>query len=79
MSSNPGWVPVDSSAISAIAYDAGTQSLYVRFLPSDAEYVYENVTAAEHTALVTAPSIGKAFNSTIKKTHPFQKIEHEPK
>lgn len=74
---NPAWVPVSSSAIESVAYDSGTQSLYVRFLPSGAEYAYENVTQAEYVALTTAGSIGQHFNATIKKTHEFRKLTHE--
>lgn len=72
---HPAWVPVSSSAISAIAYDEGTQTLNVRFLPSGHEYAYENVTRSEHTALVSATSLGKHFNAHIKTTHEFKKLK----
>jgi hypothetical protein len=72
---NPSWILVDSSAISAISYDEQNQTLAVRFLPSGAEYEYANVTAAEHTGLTTAGSIGKYFNAVIKPTHEFTKIK----
>jgi hypothetical protein len=76
---HPAWVPVSSSAIESVAYDAGTQSLYVRFLPSGAEYVYSNVTQDEYFALTTAGSVGKCFNQTIKPAKEFRKLgdEHE--
>ncbi len=74
---HPAWVPVTSSAIESVAYDAGTQSLYVRFLPTKAEYAYENVTEEEYLSLRTAGSIGQYFNVHIKPTHPFRRIPHD--
>jgi len=70
---NPAWVPVDSSAITALAYDSGTQTLYARFIRGE-EYAYSNVTAAEHAALVNAESVGKFFNQYIKPTHEYRKL-----
>ncbi len=75
--SNPGWVLVTSSAIEALAYDEVAKELRVRFRPSGAEYAYSNVTVAEHTALVTAGSVGQHFNAHIKNSHPFVKLPHE--
>ncbi len=49
-------VPVESSNIAAIGYDAGT--LRVRF-KDGAEYEYEGVTEAAHAALMAAPSKGR--------------------
>ncbi len=73
-SSHPAWVPVSSSAISALAYNEEAQELFVRFAPSGTEYVYSNVTVAQNAALVAAPSLGKHFNAEIKHTHTFRKL-----
>ncbi len=75
MSKNPAWKLVSSSAIEAVAYDEQSLELRVRFLPSHQEYIYENVTQSEHTALITAGSIGKHFNAHIKTQHVFRKSE----
>lgn len=72
---NPAWVPVDSSAISDIAYDAGTETLCVKFKPNGTAYAYSNVTKSEHAALVGAESLGKHFNQHIKLSHPYVKLE----
>ena len=57
-----------SSTISHIGYDAATQELRVRFVHGG-EYLYQNVTEAEHNALMSAESIGKHFIANIKKLH----------
>ncbi len=72
--SQPAWVPVDSSALAAIAYDSGTQTLSVRFVLTGAVYEYLQVTPAEHEGLRTAGSVGQYFNQVIKHSHQFRKV-----
>lgn len=74
---NPAWTLVESSAISAIAYDEAAEVLFVRFHKSG-EYAYENVTKAEHAGLTTAGSLGQYFNQVIKPGHTARKVELEP-
>lgn len=71
--SNPAWTLTDSSAVRAIAYDAETETLFVRF-PNGSEYAYENVTKAEHAGFATAGSAGQYLCQKIKPTHKFTKI-----
>ena len=65
------WIPVASSAISAIAYEPGT--LRVRFR-GGGEYVYERVSRAEFLALLNAQSRGRYLNLHIKPSHQYRKI-----
>lgn len=65
------WIPVDSSAISAIAYEPGT--LLVRFKDGD-EYLYERVSRAEFLALLNARSRGRYLNLHIKPSHKYRKL-----
>ena len=73
---NPAWTLVESSAVKAIAYDEAAEVLFVRF-PNGTEYLYENVTRAEHAGLTTAGSVGQYFNQVIKPGHPFRKLGAE--
>lgn len=65
------WIPVKSTAISAVAYEPGT--LLVRFKDGD-EYLYERVSRAEFNALLTAPSRGRYLNLHIKPSHKYRKV-----
>lgn len=66
--------PVSSSNISEVGYDPDTQTLRVKF-KSGGEYDYSGVSAEEHEALLSAPSIGKHFLSSIKPSKPCSKCE----
>lgn len=57
--------PVSSSNISAIGYDPATRVLRVRFT-NGGTYAYADVPADAHAALLSAPSIGKAFSATCR-------------
>lgn len=70
---NPSWTLIDSSALSAIAYDESAEALLVRF-PNGSEYAYEHVTKAEHAGFATAGSAGQYFNQTIKPGHKATKL-----
>ncbi len=59
-------VKVDSSAITEVSYDKETQILRIQFARG-AEYDYPAVPEQEFRNLVSAPSVGKYFNTNIKK------------
>ena len=79
--------PVQSSQIAALGYDAGTQTLAVRFHPTAAQkkegkpgstYAYRNVAPGDATRLREAESIGSHFIKFIKadpKSFPFTKLD----
>lgn len=66
-------VPVISSDLRAVGYNFQTQTLYVDF-HSGGRYTYSGVPASEHSALMTANSVGKYFAAHIKNVYPFQRI-----
>ena len=59
-------VKVDSTAIEQVSYDKKTQILRIMF-KRGVEYDYPNVPAYEFKNLVCAPSVGRYYNTNIKK------------
>jgi lysyl-tRNA synthetase class 2 len=59
-------VKVDSTAISEVSYDKETKTLRIQFVRG-AEYDYPEVPEVEFRKLVSAPSVGKYYNSHIKQ------------
>lgn len=66
-------VSVSSSNISAIGYDADSQSLEIEF-HSGAVYSYSGVPPAEFEGFMDADSKGRYFNANIKNRYPFEKF-----
>ena len=58
-------IPVSSSNLDAVGYNAQTETLYVRF-KGGKTYSYERVPEYTFTELVEADSVGKFFNQFIK-------------
>jgi KTSC domain len=63
--SNMVHVPVNSSNIKSVAYDAQTRQMQVRFT-TGATYQYENVEPHMHNELMMADSKGRHFAAKIK-------------
>ncbi|WP_246051616.1 KTSC domain-containing protein [Panacagrimonas perspica] len=59
-------VPVSSSNLSAVGYDATTQTLRVSFVDGGL-YDYSGVPASVHASLMSASSHGAYFDAHIKK------------
>ena len=68
---------VTSSNISAIGYDKANKVLEVEF-KTGSVYHYEGITEALVKELINSDSIGKFFNSDIKKNHEHVKGEWIP-
>jgi hypothetical protein len=64
--------PVSSSNISAIGHDSETRILYVAFR-NNSVYLYHDVDADKHAALMKADSVGGYLNAHIKGAHKFTK------
>lgn len=65
-------VPVTSSNVKAVGYDAAAKRLHVQF-HSGGEYSYANVEPHQHQALVNASSVGGHLHANfIRKSaqHP---------
>ena len=67
-------IPVESSSIELVGYDAETQELYVRFHNRGRTYAYEDVSRAQFEALLAAPSKGRYVNWEIKPFHPYRRV-----
>ncbi len=76
--------PVESSQIVSIGHDPETQTMEIEFKDrhgvqrAPIVYLYSNVTAEDHAALIGAESIGRHFGAFIKpfpQKYPFQKIQ----
>ncbi len=64
---------VESTTLATVAYDEARQLLQLEFC-SGATYLYVNVPAAVHQALLDAPSKGRYFNRAIRGRFPYQPI-----
>ena len=68
----PDMLPVSSSSIAAIGYDAENQTVYVQFL-NGSTYAYKGVPEHEFENLRTAPSIGSYLNRNYKNVYPYER------
>lgn len=67
------YVAVSSSNLSAIAYDAETSTLGVRFL-NGSEYQYHGVPKDVYDGFFTASSVGRYYDQNVKKAgYPYSK------
>lgn len=69
----PALLPVASSSIRAVGYDATARRLYVQFHSGDV-YVYFLVPARAYRELVAAPSIGAHFNTEVRPRHGCERL-----
>lgn len=70
-------MPVESSNIRTVGYDAKTKELRVEFTQG-ATYSYAGVPKREFTALLKAQSVGSQFHDRIKGRYPFTKVVAAP-
>ncbi len=66
-------LPVNSSSIKSIGYDATARTLEVEMADGDV-YQYFNVAPQVHRDLVNAASIGQYFAYYIKTTYRWRKM-----
>jgi hypothetical protein len=64
---------VDSTTLATVAYDEATEVLQLEFC-SRAVYLYFDVPAAVHQALLGASSKGAYFNQAIRGRFPYRPI-----
>ena len=68
------YIAVSSSTVAAIAYDAETATLGVRFL-AGSEYHYQGVPEDVFVGLQTASSVGKYLEQYVKKAgFPYTRV-----
>ena len=68
-------IPVNSSAIVSIGYDAAKELLEVEFVDNGGIYQYYDVVRDEYEELIRASSIGAYFNQYIKFQHEEYKVD----
>jgi hypothetical protein len=66
-------VPVESSDLSAIGYDASSATLTIEFR-SGGVYEYSQVPYREFLELLNAESHGKYFHQNIKDQFPYRRV-----
>lgn len=67
--------PVQSSAISSVGYDPGSEVLEVEF-SSGAVYDYFGVPPGVYRSLLKAPSKGQYVSRRIRDRFPFERRDH---
>ena len=65
-------VPVSSSNLVAVGYDAATQTLRIQF--HSGTYDYYNVPEHVYHGLLNAPSKGQYHHNHIKHAYPYRRI-----
>jgi hypothetical protein len=71
--SMPEMIPVDSSNVAAVGYDAEEQEIYVEFLGSGV-YKYSGPDQQTFDELLGAPSVGSFLNRAIKPNYPYTRL-----
>jgi hypothetical protein len=66
-------MPVSSSNLSSVGYDAESQTLEIEFHHGGV-YQYAGVPEGEYEGLISAESQGKYFHANIKNRYPFSKL-----
>lgn len=69
-------VPVQSSNVAAVGYEASSRKLAVKFISGD-YYIYYDVPATVHTQFVNAGSIGQFLNTNIKGKYLTTKVSED--
>lgn len=67
-------LPVDSTSLASIGYDAATATLEVEFRHGGV-YRYFLVPASVYRALIDAESKGRFLNEAIKERYPYERVE----
>jgi hypothetical protein len=70
----PEMIPVSSSNVASLGYDAETQTVYVRFT-NNSLYTYKNVPEGEYQGLLNAPSVGSYLHRNYKNVYPYERLE----
>lgn len=66
-------VPVSSSQIKSVGYDAATRTMEVAFQSGDT-WAYDNVPTNIYESLIDAESVGKSFHSLVKGKYAGRKV-----
>ncbi len=67
------WIPVSSSRMRAVCYDAPNRCLYIRF-NNGSIYCYSNVSESDFEAFMSAPSLGHELVN-FQQFHPYRRVQ----
>ncbi len=70
---NVEMIPVSSSNVAAVGYDAGNKIVHVQFL-NGSEYIYKGVPQHEYDGLLNASSVGSYLHRNYKNVYPYERI-----
>ncbi|MCL2659166.1 MAG: KTSC domain-containing protein [Acidobacteriaceae bacterium] len=66
-------IPVSSSNISSVGYDADSQTLEIEFSHGGV-YQYSGVPQGVYEGMMSADSKGKYFHASINKIYPYSRL-----
>ncbi|MNI32753.1 hypothetical protein D3C87_850630 [compost metagenome] len=69
----PELVPVSSSNIESVGYDAENECVYVKYI-NQSIYVYKGVSQTEYDNLLYAPSVGSYMHRNFKNVYPYERV-----
>lgn len=69
----PEMIPVDSSNVASVGYEADIQTVHIEFL-NGSTYVYSGVDQETFEELRDAASVGSFLNRVIKPNYDYQKL-----
>lgn len=69
----PAMIPVNSTNLMSVGYDAQTQELFIRFR-NGSLYVYANVPQHVYEGLMSAPSHGQYHAAHIKNAFRYKRL-----
>ena len=67
------YVPVESTQLSAVAYNPDTREMRIQFAKGQI-YSYSNVPSDIYDSLLNAPSVGQYFNTNVKFSFNYVKL-----
>lgn len=69
----PDMIPVDSTTLEKVGYDAENRELYLQFI-GGSTYVYSDVSSETHQDLLGAESLGSYVNRQIKPNYAYRQV-----
>lgn len=66
-------VPVSSSNVASVGYDAENEIVHVEFL-NGSKYIYKGVPKHEYEGLLNAPSVGSYLHRNYKNVYSYERI-----
>ncbi|SOD12264.1 KTSC domain-containing protein [Pedobacter xixiisoli] len=69
----PELIPVSSSNIESVGYDAENEFVFIKYT-NQSIYVYKGVSQVEYENLLYAPSVGSYMHRNFKNVYPYERI-----